>query len=53
MTWHIIYEAEKGRITSRAARSHDLAIHMACKLLKQSSPIRRVMATIENEVIDV
>jgi hypothetical protein len=36
MIWHIIYEDRDGRVQSRAARSRDLAIHMACELLQKS-----------------
>jgi hypothetical protein len=32
-----------GRVQSRAARSRDLAIHMACDLLQQSSEVWRVI----------
>ena len=36
MVWHVIYEDRDSRVKSRAARSRDLAIHMACELLKDS-----------------
>ena len=55
MTWHVIYEAEKGRVMPRAARSRDLAIHYG--VLKQSSSVRRLIgpdgATIERAELDV
>ncbi len=34
MIWHVIYEDRDGRVQSRAARSRDLAIDMACELLQ-------------------
>lgn len=43
MIWHVIYEDRDGRVQSRAARSRDLAIHMACELLRQSYEVRRVI----------
>ena len=43
MIWHVIYEDQKGRILSRAARSRDAAIHMACELMQQSRVVRRVI----------
>jgi hypothetical protein len=43
MIWHVIYEDGDGRVQSRAARSRDLAIHMACELLQQSVEVRRVI----------
>ena len=43
MIWHVIYEDRQGRVQSRAARSRDLAIHMACELLQQSWDVRRVI----------
>jgi hypothetical protein len=43
MIWHVIYEDRDDRVQSRAARSRDLAIHMACQLLRQSSYVRRVI----------
>ena len=43
MVWHVIHEDRDGRIQSRAARSRDLAILMACELLQQSYEVRRVI----------
>jgi len=43
MIWHVIYEDQKGRILSRAARSRDAAIHMACELMQQSHVVRRAI----------
>ena len=43
MIWHVIYEVQDGRVQSRAARSRDLAIHVACELFKQSCEVRRVI----------
>ena len=43
MIWHVIYENRDSRVQSRAARSRDLAIHMACELLQQSYEVRRVI----------
>jgi hypothetical protein len=43
MIWHVIYEDRDRRVQSRAARSRDLAIHMACELLQQSYEVRRAV----------
>jgi len=43
MIWHVIYEDRIGQVQSRAARSRDLAIHMAWDLLEQSHVVRRVV----------
>ena len=41
--WHVVF-AETGRLPqSRAARSRDAAIHIACELLAQSYDVRRVL----------
>ena len=41
--WHVVF-AEPGRLPqSRAARSRDAAIHVACELLAQSYDVRRVI----------
>ena len=41
--WHVVF-AEPGRPPqSRAARSRDAAIHVACELLAQSYDVRRVL----------
>jgi hypothetical protein len=43
MIWHVIHEDSDGRVQFRAARSRDLAIHMACELLRESHEVRRVI----------
>jgi hypothetical protein len=43
MIWYVIYEGSDGQVQSRAARSRDLAIQMACELLQQSYEVRRVI----------
>ena len=43
--WHVIYEDQNGRVESRAARSRDLAIHMACELLRQACVVRRAIGS--------
>jgi hypothetical protein len=43
MIWHVIYEDGGGQVQSRAARSRDLAIHMACELMQQSCEVRRAI----------
>jgi hypothetical protein len=41
--WHVIF-AEPGRLPqSRAERSRDAAIHIACELLAQSCDVRRIL----------
>jgi hypothetical protein len=41
--WHVVF-AEPGRLPqSRAARSRDHAIHVACELLSQSVDVRRIL----------
>jgi hypothetical protein len=43
MMWHVVF-AEHGRLPqSRAARSRDSAIGVACELLSQSCDVRRVV----------
>jgi len=43
MMWHVVF-AEPGALPkSRAARSRDSAIHLACELLHQSYDVRRVI----------
>ena len=43
MMWHVVF-AEPGALPkSRAARSRDSAIHLACELLHQSFDVRRVI----------
>ena len=54
--WHVVY-AEPGQLPqSRAARSRDAAIHVACELLAQSYDVRRVLepngASIERAELD-
>jgi hypothetical protein len=57
MIWHVIYEDQDGRVQSRAARSRDLAIRMACELLKQSCEVRRAIGPdgliIEREELEL
>jgi len=43
MIWHVIHEDSDGQMQSRAARSRDPAIQMACELLQQSYEVRRVI----------
>lgn len=41
--WHVVF-AEPGRLPqSRAARSRDAAIHVACELLAESVDVRRIL----------
>jgi hypothetical protein len=41
--WHVVF-AEHGRLPqSRAARSRDHAIQVACELLSQSFDVRRIL----------
>ena len=41
--WHVVF-AEPGRLPqSRAARSRDVAVHVACELLAQSFDVRRIL----------
>jgi hypothetical protein len=41
--WHVVF-AEPGRLPqSRAARSRDAAIHVACELLAESYDVRRIL----------
>jgi hypothetical protein len=43
MMWHVVF-AEHGELAqSRAARSRDSAIHVACELLDQSYDVRRIV----------
>jgi hypothetical protein len=43
MMWHVVF-AEPGRLPqSRAARSRDIAIQVACELLSQSMDVRRIL----------
>jgi len=43
MIWHVIYADRNGLVQSRAARSREQAIHVACDLLSQSHDVRRVV----------
>jgi hypothetical protein len=56
MIWHVIYEDRDGRVQSRAARSRDSAIQMACELLQQSIDVRRAIgpdgSTIERTELE-
>ena len=54
--WHVVY-AEPGRLPqSRAARSRDAAIQVACEFLSQSYDVRRIIepngAFIERAELD-
>jgi hypothetical protein len=54
--WHVVF-AESGRPPqSRAARSRDVAIHVACELLAQSCDVRRILgpngSSIERAELD-
>jgi hypothetical protein len=56
MMWHVVF-AEPGTLpTSRAARSRDSAIQLACELLHQAYDVRRVIepsgAFIERQELD-
>jgi hypothetical protein len=56
MIWHVIYAERNGQVCSRAARSRDLAIHMACELLQQSHEVIRAIGPdgtiIERDELD-
>ena len=43
MMWHVVFADCDGRVQSRAARSRDSAIHVACELLGQSCDVRRIL----------
>jgi hypothetical protein len=43
MMWHVVFADRDGRVVSRAARSRDSAIHVACELLSQSCDVRRIL----------
>ena len=43
MMWHIVFAEHGGLAQSRAARSRDSAIHVACELLSQSCDVRRII----------
>jgi hypothetical protein len=41
--WHVVF-ADPGRLpSSRAARSRDSAIHVACQLLARGCDVRRIL----------
>jgi hypothetical protein len=41
--WHVVFTEHDGLPQSRAARSRDTAIHVACELLDQSYDVRRII----------
>jgi hypothetical protein len=41
--WHIVFAEHGGLPQSRAARSRDSAIQIACELLHQSYDVRRII----------
>ena len=41
--WHVVFTEHGGLPQSRAARSRDTAIHVACELLDQSYDVRRII----------
>ena len=44
MMWHVVFaERDGGFPQSRAARSRDSAIQVACELLSQSCDVRRIL----------
>ena len=43
MMWHVVFAEREGRVQSRAARSRDTAIHVACELLSQALDVRRIL----------
>jgi hypothetical protein len=43
MMWHVVFAERDGRVQSRAARSRDSAIHVACELLHQTLDVRRIL----------
>ena len=43
MVWHVVFAERDGRVQSRAARSRDTAIHVACELLSQAYDVRRIL----------
>ena len=56
MIWHVIFRERNGQVCSRAARSRDLAIHMACELFQQSHEVIRAIGPdgtiIERDELD-
>jgi hypothetical protein len=43
MMWHVVFAERGGLPQSRAARSRDSAIRVACELLSQSRDVRRII----------
>ena len=43
MMWHVVFADPNGRVQSRAAKSRDSAIHIACELLDQTLDVRRIL----------
>ena len=43
MMWHVVFTERDGKVLSRAARSRDYAIHVACELLSQAYEVRRII----------
>jgi hypothetical protein len=43
MMWHVVFAERDGRVISRAARSRDHAIQVACELLSQTLDVRRIL----------
>jgi hypothetical protein len=41
--WHVVFAERDERVQSRAARSRDTAIHVACELLSQALDVRRIL----------
>ena len=45
MMWHVVFAERDGRVQSRAARSRDSAIHVACELLHQTLDVEKDFRT--------
>jgi hypothetical protein len=56
MIWLVVFAERDGPVQSRAARSRDSAIHLACELLSQSCDVCRIVephgASIERPELD-
>ena len=52
MMWHVVFAEHGGLVQSRAARSRDLAIGVACELLSQSCEVRRIIEPNERPELD-
>jgi hypothetical protein len=56
MIWHVVFTDGDRPVQSRAARSRDAAIQVACELLSQSCDVRRIVephgASIERSELD-